>query len=143
LIAAGAAALALASSAGAVIHLVSLTSPVKAGSDATVTARVLPRGVRCSITVTYKSGPSHASGLSPRRPSRTGRVTWTWEVGPSTTSGRWPIVVSCGSAGTLHTASRSAATEAARIRRRRRPLSAERFCLAAGRRRVGAARRAS
>jgi hypothetical protein len=93
-----------ASSAGAAVHLVRLTSPVKAGSEATLTARLLPRAVRCSITVTYKSGPSHASGLSPKRPSRTGRVAWTWEVGPSTSAGRWPIVVSCGQAGTLHVA---------------------------------------
>ena len=98
------AALMFASSAGAAVHLVRLTSPVKAGGEATLTARVLPRAVRCSITVTYKSGPSHASGLSPKRPSRTGRVSWTWEVGLSTTSGRWPIVVSCGQAGTLHVA---------------------------------------
>ena len=103
-IAAAGAALMFASSAGAAVHLVRLTSPVEAGSEATLTARVLPRAVRCSITVTYKSGPSHASGLSPKRPSRTGRVSWTWEVGPSTTSGRWPIVVSCGRAGTLHVA---------------------------------------
>jgi hypothetical protein len=62
--------------------------------------------VRCSITVTYKSGPSHAAGLTPKRPSRTGRVSWSWEVGSSTTSGRWPIAVSCGQAGTLHVAIR-------------------------------------
>jgi hypothetical protein len=57
--------------------------------------------VRCSITVTYKSGPSHAAGLSPERPSRTGRVSWTWTVGRTTTPGRWPIMVACGRAGTL------------------------------------------
>ena len=55
---ASAVALVLASSAGAAVRLVRLTSPVKAGSEATLTARVLPRGVRCSITVLYKSGPS-------------------------------------------------------------------------------------
>jgi hypothetical protein len=99
--AASTAALVLTSAAGAAVHLVRLTSPVQPRSEATLTARVIPHTVRCSITVTYKSGPSHAAGLSPKRPSRTGRVTWTWEVGPSTTPGRWPIVVSCARAGTL------------------------------------------
>lgn len=49
LIAAGAVALVLASSAGATVHLLRLTSPVRAGGDAD---RELPRTVRCSITVT-------------------------------------------------------------------------------------------
>jgi hypothetical protein len=30
-----------------------------------------------------------------------GRVSWTWTVGANTISGLWPIVVSCGRAGTL------------------------------------------
>jgi len=30
-------------------------------------------------------------------------VSWTWKVGARTTPGRWPIVVSCGRAGTLRT----------------------------------------
>jgi len=101
LIAAGSAALVCAASAGAAVHLVRLTSPVAAGSEATLTARVIPRNPRCSITVSYKSGPSQAAGLSPKSPSRTGRVSWTWTVGRNTTSGRWPIVVACGPAGTL------------------------------------------
>jgi hypothetical protein len=106
LITASAAALLFASAAAATVHLVRLTSPVAPESEATLTARVLPRGVSCSITVNYKSGPSHAAGLFPKRPSPTGRVSWTWTVGTSTTPGRWPIVVSCGQAGTLHTAIR-------------------------------------
>ena len=57
---------------------------------------------RCSITVNYKSGPSHAAGLYPKR-STGGRVSWTWKVGTRTTPGRWSIVVSCGRAGSLHT----------------------------------------
>lgn len=58
------------------------------------------RPATCSITVYYKSGPSVAAGLYPKRGSR---ISWTWKVGTRTTPGRWSIVVSCGSAGTLRT----------------------------------------
>jgi len=67
-------------------------------------ARLLSSGPErsCSITVYYKSGPSHAQGLYPKCPVG-GRVSWTWKVGTRTTPGGWAIVVSCGSAGTLRT----------------------------------------
>jgi hypothetical protein len=83
------------------VRLVSVTSPVSAGSDASLTVAVSQTST-CSITVNYKSGPSSAQGLYPKRSSG-GRVSWTWMVGTRTTAGRWPIVVSCGSAGTLQT----------------------------------------
>jgi hypothetical protein len=83
------------------VRLVSLTSPVAAGSDATLVAAV-PTGTPCAIVVTYKSGPSSAAGLYPKR-ATAGRVSWTWMVGTRTTPGRWPIDVSCGAAGSLHT----------------------------------------
>jgi hypothetical protein len=78
---------------------VRVTSPVSAGSYASLTVRV-SRTATCSITVLYYSGPSHAAGLYPKR----GRlISWTWKVGTRTTPGRWPIVVNCGSAGRLRT----------------------------------------
>lgn len=81
------------------VRRVALTSPVRAGSYATLTVKV-SRVATCSITVLYKSGPSSAAGLYPKRGTR---ISWTWKVGTRTTPGRWPIVVSCGSAGTLRT----------------------------------------
>jgi hypothetical protein len=51
-------------------------------------------------TLDYKSGASSAAGLYPKRGVR---ISWTWKVGTRTTPGRWPITVSCGSAGTLRT----------------------------------------
>ena len=93
--------LAVPSTAAARVRLVSVTSPIGAGSYARLTASVSPSRT-CSITVHYKSGPSHAAGLYAKRPVG-GRVSWTWKVGTRTTPGRWPIVVSCGSAGTLRT----------------------------------------
>lgn len=94
------AALVLPASAQASVKLVRVSSSYP-GDYATLTAAVSPARM-CSITVHYKSGPSRAQGLYAKRPSR-GRVSWTWRVGTNTTSGRWAITVSCGSAGTLRT----------------------------------------
>jgi micrococcal nuclease len=85
--------------AAASVRLLGVTSPASPGSYATLTVAVSPAAT-CSITVQYKSGPSHAAGLYPQRGSR---IAWTWKVGTNTTPGRWPIYVRCGSAGTLNT----------------------------------------
>jgi len=82
-------------------RLVSVTSPVARNAHATLVAHVVPAR-RCTIAVLYKSGPSHAQGLNPKRPVH-GRVSWTWKVGGNTTLGRWPIRVNCGSAGSFRT----------------------------------------
>jgi hypothetical protein len=95
------AALAVPAAASARVTLVSVTSPASPGSYATLTVRVSPAR-SCSIIVMYKSGSSHAHGLSAKRPIA-GRVSWTWMVGTNTTAGRWPIIVACGSAGALQT----------------------------------------
>ena len=76
------------------VRLVSLTSPVSPGDDATITVQTTP-GVLCLITVRYKSGPSKARGLVPKTADNRGIVTWTWRVGTGTTPGRWPIIVTC------------------------------------------------
>jgi hypothetical protein len=92
-------ALAVPAAASARVRLVRITSPINHGAYATLTVAVSP--VRtCSITVYYRSGPSRAAGLYPKRGSR---ISWTWKVGTRTTPGRWPIIVSCGSAGSLRT----------------------------------------
>jgi hypothetical protein len=88
------------------VRLVHVTSPISAGGYATLVARVSPSRVTCSITVYYKSGPSHAAGLYSKRPT-SGRVSWTWKVGTRTTPGRWPIRVSCATAGVLRTSFRT------------------------------------
>jgi hypothetical protein len=87
-------------------RLVHVTSPVAPGAQATLVAHVAPAH-RCTITVEYKSGPSVARGLYPKR-SVHGRVSWTWMVGTNTTRGRWPIRVNCGSAGSFRTSFRVA-----------------------------------
>lgn len=85
--------------AAARVRLVSVTSPINHGGYATLTVSVSRRAT-CSITVYYKSGPSEAQGLYPKRGLR---ISWAWKVGTRTTPGRWPIVVSCGAVGTLRT----------------------------------------
>lgn len=81
-------------SAGGLVIL-SVTSPVNTGNSATLTAKTSPNA-SCSITVYYKSGPSSASGLSPKNADASGMVSWTWTVGARTTPGTWPIDVTCG-----------------------------------------------
>ena len=48
------------------LQVISVTSPVTHGANATLTAKTTP-GAHCTITVNYKSGPSTASGLGQRR----------------------------------------------------------------------------
>lgn len=95
----------LATAAEAKVTLVRVTSPISAGSYATLMVKV-SKSARCSITVHYKSGPSSAQGLYPKLTNAQQRVSWTWKVGTRTTPGSWPITVSCGSAGTLRTSFR-------------------------------------
>lgn len=87
------------------VRLVSVTSPVPPGADATLTLQTSPEAL-CLITVRYKSGASKASGLVPKTADSRGVVSWTWRVGSQTTPGRWPITVTCsagGQHGTLET----------------------------------------
>ncbi len=65
------------------------------GQDASVEIRTAPHAA-ATITVDYRSGPSHASGLGPRTSDAQGYVTWTWEVGTRTTPGYWPVVIVAG-----------------------------------------------
>jgi hypothetical protein len=100
------AALAFAEPAAASVRLVGISpQPAYRGNPVTLTAQVSSSRVTCSIVVEYKSGPSRAKGLYPKRAVH-GRVFWTWLVGTRTTPGRWPIVVSCGRVGTLRTSFR-------------------------------------
>ena len=68
---------------------------------ATVGAKTAP-GASCEITVQYKSGPSSAAGLEPKKAGTDGAVTWSWKIGDSTAQGTWPVTVTCGG-GTAET----------------------------------------
>jgi len=75
------------------LSIISVTSPVAPGENATLQAATLP-GASCSIAVYYKSGPSTAAGLYTKTTDGHGNVSWTWKVGTRTTPGTWRIVVS-------------------------------------------------
>ena len=80
------------------IKLVSLTSPVRHGSSATIGVSTVA-SANCQITVRYMSGPSKAQGLFPKSADSQGKASWTWRVGSNTTPGSWPITVTCSSGG--------------------------------------------
>ncbi len=80
------------------LTIVSVTSPVGPGYNATLIAKTAP-GARCTITVYYKSGPSEAAGLYPKDADANGSVSWTWKVGTRTTPGSWRIVVTASLSG--------------------------------------------
>lgn len=74
------------------LDIVSVTSPVLKGDNASLTVHTAA-GVPCQITVYYKSGASKAKGLEAKNADDNGNVTWTWKVGSATTAGDWKIVV--------------------------------------------------
>jgi len=80
------------------LQVVSITSPISPGANATLTVKTTP-GAQCTITVNYKSGPSTASGLETKTADNLGNVSWTWKVGANTTPGTWTIVVTATSQG--------------------------------------------
>lgn len=86
------------------ISVVSLTSPVKPGANATLRIQTAP-GADCSITVNYKSGPSQAAGLGAQIANSSGLVTWSWKVGTRTSPGVWNIVVVARHSGKTETLS--------------------------------------
>jgi hypothetical protein len=88
------------------VTITDLTSPVNRGQRATATARTWSNAA-CTITVIYKSGPSEAQGLEPKAADAGGSVSWTWTVGTRTTQGSWPVTVSCSSAGSSASDTRS------------------------------------
>ncbi|MBI4332557.1 MAG: family 16 glycosylhydrolase [Chloroflexi bacterium] len=74
------------------LQIVSVSSPVNQGDEATLAAKTSP-GAQCTITVYYSSGASGASGLSPKAADSAGNVSWTWRVGNQIMPGTWRIVV--------------------------------------------------
>ena len=76
------------------VTLVSLTSPVWAGNNATIMVNTTARA-NCQIRVLYKSDPSTAQGLVSKSADKQGGVRWIWKVNSRTPRGDWPITVTC------------------------------------------------
>ena len=84
------------------INVVSLTSPISRGSQASITINTAPN-VLCTIAVYYKSGKSTAQGLEPKNSDGNGNCTWSWKVGTRTTPGDWKIVLTAEGIGSIET----------------------------------------
>lgn len=89
--------------------IVSVTSPVARGGQATLEARTAP-GADCNIAVYYQTGPSTAQGLGPKPADAEGNVKWNWTVGANTAGGSYRIVVTAEKDG-----GRATATEYFRV----------------------------
>ncbi len=76
------------------LRIISLTSPIDPGLDATLVIETLP-GAECSAIVDY--GPSGNSVLRSQVADGNGKVSWTWTVGRF--SGNWQITVKASYGG--------------------------------------------
>lgn len=81
-----------------------LTSPVKPGSNASVTVRT-GQLAKCKIGVTYNNVASTDSGLLPKAADEFGSVSWTWTVGASVPEGKHPVKIDCSNAAGSKSAS--------------------------------------
>ena len=78
------------------ISLVSLTSPVSRGSDATVSIKGLPN-TTYDIDVIYSSGESKATGLEDKTSDSNGNVSWTFKVSSNVKPGTYEVKITDGS----------------------------------------------
>jgi hypothetical protein len=86
------------------LKLDSISSPIKAGSDAKAAITTEPNAM-CDITVKYKSGPASAAGLKAQRADKDGKCTWTWKVAKNTAVGEWPVDIKASLKGAKATTS--------------------------------------
>lgn len=86
--------LSAATPASTALTILSVTSPISPGANATLLAKTSPNA-SCSITVFTKSGTSTAQGLTPKSADASGNVSWAWKVGTRTTAGTYNINVTC------------------------------------------------
>jgi len=71
-----------------------LTTPIKPGSNASVTVKTNP-DANCTVKAVYNKIPSIDSGLSQKVADEYGMVTWTWSVEASAPLGKWPVTITC------------------------------------------------
>lgn len=74
------------------IKLIKVSSPVKAGSNATIEVQGLPN-TQYNINVNYGTTDSTAKGLENKTSDKNGRVSWTWRVGSNTGPGNHSITI--------------------------------------------------
>ncbi len=75
------------------VRVVSVISPVRAGSQATLTVKTSP-GAQCTPSVQGRSGATVK--VFPKRVADAhGMATWTWQVPVETAAGPWPVTITC------------------------------------------------
>ncbi|MBQ7319441.1 MAG: hypothetical protein IJW97_04620 [Clostridia bacterium] len=77
------------------LRVLSLTSPIAAGKQATLKAVGLPN-TEYAISVRYASGESTAKGLENATTDAQGNVSWTFRVASRVAAGRYPVTVTGG-----------------------------------------------
>lgn len=78
-----------------VLDILSVTSPVEGGQNATLSAKGKPN-TEYDIKVVYSSGESSAKDLENKNSDANGNVSWTWKVGAKTNPGTYTITVKGG-----------------------------------------------
>jgi hypothetical protein len=86
-----------ASGHASAVQFISGNSRVVQGNEATVTVAVRPSGVKCSLSVRYKSG-ARQPGL-PVLVADAYHATWTWEVPRKVHTGPARVTANCRGAG--------------------------------------------
>jgi hypothetical protein len=82
-------------SAETTLRIISLTSPIEAGKQATLKAVGLPN-TEYAISVRYASGESTAKGLENAVSDENGNVSWTFRVASRVAPGEYPISITGG-----------------------------------------------
>ena len=77
------------------LRVLSLTSPIAAGKQATLKAVGLPN-TEYAISVRYASGESTAKGLENAVSDKQGNVSWTFRVASRVAAGEYPVTVTGG-----------------------------------------------
>ncbi len=84
------------SDGGVGVTINALTSPVKRGQTASLSASIVA-GASCSIAYTTPTGThSTAQGLVSKATDSAGNVSWSWVIGTSTNPGTGTVTVTCG-----------------------------------------------
>jgi hypothetical protein len=74
--------------------LQSLYTPVKIGSNTSMTVKTLP-GSTCTISFIYNNITAKDSGLVQKPSGDYGIVTWAWTISGDVPVGTWPAKVTC------------------------------------------------
>jgi hypothetical protein len=75
----------------------SVSSPVKRGSNASASVQGATPGVSCTISYTTPSGTdSTAAGLTTKTAGSNGSASWSWVIGSNTNPGTGSVRVNCG-----------------------------------------------